>query len=97
MALHATELTPLPKRDTGVNEPNCQLSTTLSLKSAQYLEWLGAEAEARGGAHLSKAMVIRALLNVSMRLDIDTSFVTTQQELEERVWEALMRRVNAGG
>ncbi len=66
------------------------LSATISPKSAQYLEWLGQQAE-HSGQHLSKATIIRALLNVAMRLDIDVGGISTQRELEDRIWETMRK------
>ncbi len=71
---------------------NRQLSVTVSEKSEQYLEWLCDEAQRAGGNRLAKATIVRALLNVVMRVDIDVSAVSSQADLEQRIWEALNRR-----
>lgn len=72
------------------------LSAAVPIKSVQYLEWLGLEAKRTGGARLPKAAILRAFLDVAMRLDIDVSGVITQAELEERVWEAIGRKAELG-
>lgn len=74
-----------------MNTPSFRLSATLPVKSVSYLEWLGLEARRANGARLSKAAILRALVDVAMRLEIDVSGVTTQEELEERIWEAMAK------
>ena len=74
------------------NHPH-HISATISPKSAEYLEWLEQQAE-RSGQRLSKATIIRALLNVAMRLDLDVSEIATQRELEDRIWETMRRTHN---
>ena len=68
------------------------LSTAVPVKSVQYLEWLGLEARSLGGMRLPKALIVRALLSVAMRLEIDVSGVTNQADREKRIWEAIDRR-----
>lgn len=77
--------------------PTFRLSATLPAKSASYLEWLGHQAQRAGGTQLSKAAILRALVDVAMRLEIDVSGATTQEELEERIWEAMARARWAAG
>jgi hypothetical protein len=74
-----------------VNSRSYNLSATVSVESVQYLEWLGLQAKQSGGLRLPKAAILRALLNVLMRMEIDVSGVTTQEELEERIWEGMGR------
>lgn len=74
-----------------VRNPSFRLSATLPVKSISYLEWLGLEAKRANGAQLSKAAILRALVDVAMRLEIDVSGATTQEELEERIWEAMAK------
>ena len=65
------------------------LSASIPIKSVQYLEWLGLEAKRTGGLRLSKAAILRALLNVAMQMDIDVAGAMSQEELEERIWVAV--------
>lgn len=74
-----------------MSAPLYHLSAEIPLKSLQYLEWLGLEARTSGGLRLSKATILRALLNVAMRLDIDVRGLSTQSELEARIWAAMVR------
>lgn len=74
-----------------MSAPLYHLSAEIPLKSLQYLEWLGLESRTSGGLRLSKATILRALLNVAMRLDIDVQGLNTQSELEARIWAAMAR------
>ena len=82
-------LLPAPEEINLLNNRSYHLSATVPVKSVQYLEWLGLEAWRTGGLRLSKAAIVRALLNVAMRMDIDVAGVTNQAELEERIWAAM--------
>lgn len=68
------------------------LSAEIPIKSVHYLEWLGLAAKAGGGTRQSKATILRALVNVAMRLEIDVAGVATQAELEERIWRAMLSK-----
>lgn len=72
-----------------MNSHSYNLSATVPVQSVQYLEWLGLQAKQSGGLRLPKASIVRALLNVLIRIDVDVSGVTTQAELEERIWGAI--------
>ncbi|PIQ79279.1 MAG: hypothetical protein COV79_04020 [Parcubacteria group bacterium CG11_big_fil_rev_8_21_14_0_20_41_14] len=67
------------------------LSVTVPVELVKYLEWVGLEARRSGGLRLPKASIVRALVNVLMRMEVDVSGVTTQEELEERIWAAMGR------
>ncbi len=77
-----------------MSEDRYHLSATIPPKSVQFLGWLGREAELHGGTSLSKAAIVRALLNVAMRMDIDVEGIHSQRELEERIWAAIARKSN---
>ena len=64
-------------------EPH-DLSVSLSEKSAAFLDWLCGES-------LTPSEAIRALLNVAMRLDLEVLDLTSQAEMENRIWEAMRR------
>jgi len=72
-----------------VNSCPYHLSVTVPVELVKYLEWIGLEARRSGGLRLPKASIVRALVRVLMRMDVDVSGVTTQEELEERIWEAM--------
>ena len=72
-----------------MTEEQYHLSATIPHKSAQFLEWLARESELHGGSPLSKAAIVRALLNVAMRIDIEIEGIRSQRELEERIWVAI--------
>ena len=79
-----------------MEQPSYHLSAAIPWRSVEYLEWLGLEAKRTGGLRLPKAMILRALLNVAMQANIDVSGVTTQEELEDRIWEGLGKELNLG-
>jgi hypothetical protein len=80
-----------------VDTTSYHLSAEVPIKSVHYLEWLGLAAKAGGGTRQSKAAIVRALVNVAMRLEIDVAGVVTPAELEQRIWLAIERRTRTAG
>jgi len=65
------------------------ISITKDMES--WLQSLGNTMKATGGYKLPKSYVLRSLLNAAMELGIDVSGVKTEEELEERILEAIKR------
>lgn len=65
------------------------ISITKDMES--WLQSLSNTMKATGGYKLPKSYVLRSLLNAAMELGIDVSGVKTEEELEERILEAIKR------
>jgi hypothetical protein len=62
-----------------------RLPINLSEEEILFLEGLGHQAKRTGGFRLSKAAVVRALIEVAMRMEIDVSGVRDEEELKSRI------------
>lgn len=65
-----------------------RLPINLSEDEILFLERIGLQAKRTGGFRLPKAAVVRALIEVAMRLEIDVTGVKDEAELQERVLRA---------
>lgn len=66
-----------------------RLPINLSEEEILFLERLGHQAKRTGGFRLSKAAVVRALIEVAMELEIDMSGVKDEEELRLRMLNAV--------
>ncbi len=65
-----------------------RISLTLPDSLDRVLQNVGNEARAQGGYKLPKTMIIRALVHLLMRLNVDVSGVKSEEELLDRFLEA---------
>ncbi len=69
-----------------------RVNLTLPDELDRVLQELGNDARATGGYKLPKTMIMRALVRLLMRLDVDPSGVRTEDELLERILQATKKR-----
>ncbi len=69
-----------------------RVNLTLPDELDRVLQELGNDARATGGYKLPKTMIMRALVRLLMRLDVDPSGVKTEDELLERILQATKKR-----
>ncbi len=62
---------------------------TLREEHDKYLVEFGEKAKRQGGHRLARTEIIRALIKVLKRLDVDVSEVRDEKELEDRILEAI--------
>jgi hypothetical protein len=66
-----------------------RLPVSLSEEEIRFIEEIGLQAKRTGEFRLSKAAVIRALIETAMKLDIDVTSVKSESELQERMRAAM--------
>lgn len=66
-----------------------RLPINLSEEEILFLERIGHQAKRTGGFRLSKSAVVRALIEVAMRLEIDVTGVKDEAELSARLSNAV--------
>ncbi len=69
-----------------------RVNLTLPDELDRVLQELGNDARATGGYKLPKTMIMRALVRLIMTLDVDLSGVKTEDELLERILQAIKKR-----
>ena len=73
------------------NEPRVRSCVGLSRKQFDFLEKISRCCRYSGGKKLSKAAVIRCLLNVMKEVDIDIQNVRSEEQLKERIIKAFSK------
>ncbi len=66
-----------------------RVNLTLPDELDRVLQELGNDARATGGYKIPKTMIMRALVRLLMRLDVDPSGIKTEDELLERILQAI--------
>ncbi len=69
-----------------------RVNLTIPDELDRVLQDLGNDARATGGYKIPKTMIMRALVRLLMTLDIDPSGVKTEDELLERILQAVGKR-----
>ncbi len=68
-----------------------RVNLTLPDELDRVLQELGNNARATGGYKIPKTMIMRALVRLLMRLDVDPSGIRTEDELLERILQAIRK------
>lgn len=68
-----------------------RVNLTLPDELDRVLQELGNDARATGGYKLPKTMIMRALVRLLMTLELDPSGVKTEDELLERILQAIKK------
>jgi hypothetical protein len=69
-----------------------RVNLTLPDELDRVLQELGNDARATGGYKIPKTMIMRALVRLLMKLDVDPSGIKTEDELLERLVQAIGKR-----
>ena len=69
-----------------------RVNLTLPDELDRVLQELGNDARATGGYKIPKTMIMRALVRLLMELDVDPSGIKTEDELLERLVQAIGKR-----
>ena len=75
----------------GLKGEYIRVNLTLPDELDRVLQELGNDARATGGYKLPKTMIMRALVRLLMELELDPSGVKTEDELLERIKEAIKK------
>jgi hypothetical protein len=77
------------KTGKGSKSEYIRVNLTLPDELDRVLQELGNDARASGGYKIPKTMIMRALVRLLMTLDVDPSGIKTEDELLERILEAV--------
>ena len=80
------------KRTTVTNARYWRAELTLPWELDTYLSEFGKKCKRMGGAKIAKTEIIRALIRVLTRLDVDTTEVMDETMLETRIMQAIEDR-----
>ena len=68
-----------------------RIPITMPSEMVSFLENLGIECKRSGGHKLANTEIVRTLIRMMMDLDVDLSWIKTEEELEARIKEAAKR------
>ena len=81
-----TQISSIPKSE------YIRVNLTLPDELDRVLQELGNDTRAAGGYKIPKTMIMRALVRLLMTLNIDPSGIKTEDELLERILQAVKKR-----
>ena len=69
---------------------------SLNREQVDYLDQLGKDAQFSAGIKLSRTQVLAAMVNVLLRLHLSGEGITTTEQFEQRILDALAVRTRGG-
>ena len=65
----------------------------LNREQVDYLDQLGKDAQFSSGIKLSRTQILEAMVNVLRRLNLTGEGISTTEQFEQRIMDAIMRRM----
>ncbi len=69
---------------------------SLTRDQVDYLDKIGKDAQFSAGNKLSRTQILAAMVNVLRRLNLTGKGVTTAEQFEQRILDAMMHRMRGG-
>ena len=69
---------------------------SLNREQVDYLDQIGKDAQFSSGIKLSRTQILAAMVNALKRLNLTGEGVTTAEQFEQRIVDAMMHRARAG-
>ena len=80
--------------DAGNHRP--RVVASLNREQVDYLDQLGKDAQFSSGNKLSRTQILAAMVNAMRRLNLTGEGVATPEQFEQRIVDAIMKRVRGG-
>ena len=91
---------PAPKerhhRDAAIRCHAHRVIASLNREQVDYLDRLGKDAQFSSGFKLSRTQILAAMVNALKRLDLTGEGITTAEQFEQRILDAMMGRHRGG-
>ena len=84
------------KQKNGNHHPAHRVIASLNRAQVDYLDQLGKDAQFSSGIKLSRTEILAAMLNAMKRLDLTGEGITTAEQFEQRIVDAIMHRIRGG-
>ena len=78
---------------------NChahRVIASLNREQVDYLDKIGKDAQFSSGIKLSRTQILAAMVNALRRLNLTGAGVTTAEQFEQRIVDAMMNRARGG-
>ncbi|MBI2093495.1 MAG: hypothetical protein HYT88_02065 [Candidatus Omnitrophica bacterium] len=83
------------RQDTGVF-PAHRVIASLNREQVDYLDKIGKDAQFSSGLKLTRTQILAAMVNALRRLSLTGEGVTTPEQFEQRIVDAMMHRGRGG-
>ena len=85
-----------PKHNTGNHHHAHRVIASLNREQVDYLDQLGKDAQFSSGIKLSRTEILAAMVNTLKRLNLTGEGITTAEQFEQRIVDAIMHRARGG-
>ena len=85
-----------PDRDAFDHHHARRVIASLNREQVDYLDQLGKDAQFSSGVKLSRTQILAAMVNALKRLDLTGEGVSTAEQFEQRIVDAIMGRTRGG-
>lgn len=82
----------MPRQNNGFNRHAHRVIASLNREQVDYLDKLGKDAQFSSGIKLSRTQILAAMVNALKRLSLTGEGVTTAEQFEQRIVDAMMHR-----
>ena len=80
----------------GNHRPAHRVIASLNRQQVDYLDRIGKDAQFSSGIKLSRTQILAAMVNALKRLNLTGEGVTTAEQFEQRIVDAMMNRARGG-
>ena len=80
----------------GNHPPAHRVIASLNREQVDYLDHLGKDAQFSSGIKLSRTEILAAMVNALKRLNLTGEGITTAEQFEQRIVDAIMHRARGG-
>ncbi|PIQ84802.1 MAG: hypothetical protein COV75_00280 [Candidatus Omnitrophica bacterium CG11_big_fil_rev_8_21_14_0_20_63_9] len=91
----------MPSRHDEFNHANMnshahRVIAALNREQVDYLDKIGKDAQFSSGVKLTRTQILAAMVNALKRLNLTGDGVTTAEQFEQRIVDAMMNRIRGG-
>ena len=83
-------------RDPSNHAPSHRVIASLNREQVDYLDRLGKDAQFSSGIKLSRTEILAAMVNALKRLNLTGEGITTADQFEQRIVDAMMGKARSG-
>ena len=87
----------MPRHQSDTNSHAHRVIACLNREQVDYLDKIGKDAQFSSGIKLSRTQILAAMVNVLKRLNLTGNGVTTVEQFEQRIVDAMMHNSSAQG
>ena len=78
------------------NQHSHRVVASLNREQVDYLDQLGKDAQFSSGIKLSRTQILSAMVNVLRRLNLTGEGISTMEQFEQRILDAILHQIRGG-